>query len=214
MAKTIFYHVKRYPFIRSRYLIKNDSYDSNFKSFLEQTYSKYREISCRYRRIGSIIEFYISALSSLVADEKFLIGYLSLETLCSDIVDFDDRADGFIQDSIDTMKTDLRSRFRKLSIVANDIQISQIANKIAYKRPSILKSQKYSLNKFNVSFNSNTLRDMYEVRNALFHGDIYDKHKLFQLELNLFDLLDRMILTMVGWKGNAYMSKLGNRAVL
>jgi len=70
VMKSIFYQVKKYPFIRSRYLIKNHSQNNNFKYFLEKSYSKYLELLSRYKKMSGLIEFYLSALSSLVADVK------------------------------------------------------------------------------------------------------------------------------------------------
>jgi len=142
-------------------------------------------------------------------------GYLALEILSNEVVDFDNKGVDFIQESINEMKKNLESYFDKLLISANDDQISFIAGKVAYKQVSILKSQKYTLQKFDISIGSNILDKLYEIRNKLFHGDSYDKHVLFQYEHYLFNLLDRTVLTMLGWKGNMYVSKIsGSEQIL
>ena len=54
------------------------------------------------------------------------------------------------------------------------------------------------------------IKELYDIRNKLYHGADYDSNykELSEGMIKLFDLLDRIILSMFGLKGINYLSKV------
>jgi hypothetical protein len=88
--------------------------------------------------------------------------------------------------------------------------LDRIADKVAYKAISIKDGQRYIFKKFNIDYNKQIIDILYEIRNKLMHGEEYDDETVHNMTRELFDLLDRTLLKMFGWKGQTYISKKNN----
>jgi hypothetical protein len=101
----------------------------------------------------------------------------------------------------------LRSLLKDMNEQISGGSLKTISKELSYKHVSIKDEQYFTFDKFGIRYDRKTIKELYEVRNALFYGGDFDFAKLFKRTVQLFDLLDRTILTMLGWKGKAYVSK-------
>ncbi len=107
--------------------------------------------------------------------------------------------------AIEGTKTKLKEVLKEINLSLTEDQISKIAHKVAYKKPSIKDVQKYLLvNQLNLPFDEVLINRLYKIRNNLWHGVDYDESNSEELDkgtLELYDLLDRIILKLFGFEG-------------
>jgi hypothetical protein len=83
---------------------------------------------------------------------------------------------------------------------------------VAYKKVTIKDAQGYLLKDLALEADEELIKELYCIRNKLYHGADYDSNyeKLSEGIIKLFDLLDRIILSMFCLKGTHYLSKILN----
>ena len=88
--------------------------------------------------------------------------------------------------------------------------MEQITDEIAYKKVTIKDAQRHLLKDLSIQVDENLIKELYDIRNRLYHGADYDSNykELSEGTIKLFDLLDRIILTMFELQGIDYLSKV------
>lgn len=99
-----------------------------------------------------------------------------------------------------------------MNVELTDEQIKHVTDKVAYKKVTIKDCQRYLLNNLSLTVDEELIKELYNIRIKLFHGSDYDSNyeELSQGIIKLFDLLDRVILSLFGLKGIIYRSKIFN----
>jgi len=213
VIRTIFYKNKTYRFNKSRYLI--DSKNSPFVSlqdFLTRSYIKYDSLTKDFR-IHKVIEYYISAHVNSIEQEKFAVGYIALEVLCNAVPAYARNKGDVIEiKAIEETRGNLKKVFEELKLDISDDQLERITDEIAYKKVTIKDAQRYLLKDLSLPTDDILINNLYDIRNKLYHGADYDSNykELSEGLIKLFDLLDRIILSMFGLKGIIYCSKVVN----
>lgn len=197
-----------YPYIHSQYLIDISLQNNDLNDFVNKSLNKYDALLVDFN-IHKVIEYCISSISSHISQQKFTLGYFALECLCSKVKEYAEKnKDLLLPSAIKDTKTKLEKVCKNLKINIADEQLEIISNEVAYKQISIKDAQRYILKKFNVFYDNKNLNELYLIRNNLFHGNDYDFYVLSKKIFELYDLLDRIILTMFDWKHRTYISKI------
>lgn len=213
IIRTIFHNNKTYRFNNSRYLIDPKSLPyTSLIDFLTKSYKKYDNLVKDFR-IHKVIEYYISAHVNSIQQEKFAVGYIALEVLCSAVPDYATNKGEEIEiKAIKETRGKLSKVFEDLELDISCDQLERITNETAYKKVTIKDAQRYLLKDLSIEIDENLIKKLYNIRNKLYHGVDYDSNyeELSDGMIKLFDLLDRIILSMFGLKGIKYLSKILN----
>lgn len=208
LVQTVVFNTKRRGFIKSRYLIDITNI-KDLKNYLESTYLNYSQLLEDFP-LNKSIDYIISSLGSSTLQDSFIIAYVALENLSSKIEEFAEKQGKIIlPQAISDMKNLLRNLFGKLNKSFTEEELGFVANKVAYKKISVKDAQRFILNYYDVTFDDATLRDLYEVRNSLFHGSDFE-HQQLRIKTNeLYDLVSKALLKMSGWKGTYFSRQRG-----
>ena len=211
LYQSILYNHKSYPYIKAKYLINSKGNPSKtLGKFIEITYNKYLELVKKFR-IHKVIEYYISAqTTNNTLQESFIKGYVALEVLCKSVMDYaKEQNEILVPGAIQETQDKLKSCFSKLSLDISDEDLRYITNSVAYKAITIKDSQRHLFKKFDIQYNEEILNKLYTTRNELFHGkDNYAYEELLSRKIELYDILDKTILILLGWRGETYISKI------
>lgn len=211
--RTVFYKSKTYRFNNSRQLI--DSKTSPYTmlvNFLIESYKKYDTLVKEFR-IHKVIEYYISANVNSIEQEKFALGYIALEVLCNSVEAYaKNKGDTIEPKAIEETRNKLKKIIAEMKLDLSDDQLEQITDNIAYKKITIKDAQTYLLKDLSLDIDDDLIKNLYVIRNRLYHGADYDSNykELSEGTTKLFDLLDRIILSMLELKGIVYCSKVHN----
>jgi len=213
IIRTIFYNNKIYRFNNPRHLIdpRTAPY-TQLVDFLSRSYSKYDNLIDDFR-IHKVIEYYISGQVNSIRQEKFAIGYIALEVLCNVVPLYAKRkGDKIKPKSIEETYVKLKKLFEEMKFELEENQIQEITDKVAYKKVTIKDAQRYLLKDLSLPIDDNLISELYDIRNKLYHGVDYNSNyqELSEGIIKLFDLLDRIILSIFGLKGISYCSKVAN----
>ncbi len=205
LVQTTLFNTKRRSFVKSQYLIDIRNIE-DLRNYLEIAILKYDEVMKEFP-LNKCIDYIISSLVSSTLQDSFIIAYIALENICSRIEEFSEKRGERIEpQSVNDMKNILGKLFAKLRKSFSNEELDFIAKKVAYKKISIKQAQKYIFSAFNVNYEDGTIDDLYEVRNSLFHGSDYDQSLLRIKTNDLYDLISKALLKMLGWNG-AFISK-------
>jgi len=114
--------------------------------------------------------------------------------------------------SIEETYVKLKKLFEEMKFELEENQIQEITDKVAYKKVTIKDAQRYLLKDLSLPIDDNLISELYDIRNKLYHGVDYNSNyqELSEGIIKLFDLLDRIILSIFGLKGISYCSKVAN----
>jgi hypothetical protein len=206
IAKTTLLPYKTYGFVSGETVIESvEGTVCNVGRFLEQSLSNYDELDGNLG-LSIIIELYISALTQKLLEQRFLLAAVSFESLSSRIPAYaNKKGDHLESGAIKATRMKIESWLAKYGLNCSDSQIEEITSQVAYKGIGIKDSLRYLFSKFNVVYDEEELNFVI-VRSQIVHSAKY-KGELAPKCLQLFDLLDRTILTVLGWKGKNYLRK-------
>jgi hypothetical protein len=210
IAETILLYHKQYPFTKGRKSVINIGHPnakSSVRDFVDESLETYKYLRDKFG-LHKVIEYYISAETNGIVHERFDIAYIALECLCSSVRErAEENGETITISDIQETEDKLRSLLKNLKEQISEESLKTLSKELAYKYISIRDEQYFAFDKFGIRYDRKTIKELYDVRNALFHGGDFDYTELFKRTVQLFDLLDRTILTMLGWKGKSYVSK-------
>lgn len=203
---TLLYASKKYPFnLGQRVIEPVEGNRCSIRDFLELGVEKF---DCAEKNFGVriMIELYVVALTQRLIEQKFLLGAIAFESLCSHVEDFaknngDVLESGFIKNTRSRIKAWLEEN----KLVIGDGEIEQLTQRIAYRDIGLKDGLRYLFAKLDIKYAEEELNFVKArgeiVHNGAYSGDLRPRY------LGLLNLLDRTVLTMLGWKGRSYLNK-------
>jgi hypothetical protein len=202
---TLFPH-KTFPFNRAGSIIQTLNSECYLKKFLEIAFSSYDRLREEFG-IDYVIEYYIAALTQRLQEEKFLIGAVAFECLGSYVPRYADKYGEKLESgSVEKTRKQIKSVMEELSVNISDEQIKIIVDSIAYRGIGLKDRLRYIFKKFAVKYEEKELAFV-NVRGELVHTGRYQSGNIITKIHDLFNLLDRTLLAMFGWKGQPYLDK-------
>ena len=157
-----------------------------------------------------VIEYYISAARQHNSENKFIIGYIGLECLASNAPRYAKKLGERIENkgSVIVKEKAIKDILRKHDQKLPENLIQEIASKVAYKEIGDKLTIPYLASNFGIKIDENILDELAEFRNSFMHTG-RDKKKVAKMHYdNLLNILERTLLSILGWKGNEYIDKL------
>lgn len=199
------------PFKRGYNVINiKDGSNCQLKRFVETAFENYRERNNDFP-LNHIIEYYISAARAHSPENQFAIAYLALDCLASNVPKYAEKVDGVKLENAaavtakeNTIDKILKDQHQTLPTNI----VHTIADAVAYKEVGDKMKIQYLINKFGVEFGEKTLGDIVSFRGRFMHTGMDRKMESWQHYQNVLGILERMLLTMLGWGGNQYVDRL------
>lgn len=219
------------PVLTSKYHKNNNLIDSHhhnqctLKSYLESCYTPYSQFVNQFG-LNIVISFYLESINSTYMDMGFLLNTTALETLLSGYVLLrDEESNPITQSIIKRNKKTIKKIFKDEGLDLDDVA-DKIAIEISYSNLSVpeklnafIKDRRFTLklDKYD--------RDFTTIRNSIAHTGKFPKEikssgKLRQINSKtecdrLIYLTDRIILTILNYKGNLFHNILnGSQEIL
>lgn len=208
MESYIFPH-KTFSFVKADYVIDSTSRNPcQTRAFLELAIKKYWELEGDFG-LRFVIEYYISAVRQLNSEDKFIIGFVALECLASYVPDYAKKfGDTLETNAVANNEKRIKGILSKFNTDLSPQIIHALADALTYKHVGIKARMRYLLSKFDVKIDDGLLNSVVNLRGVLFHTGI-DKERLASEQYrNLFSIIERTLLIMLGWRGHEYINKI------
>jgi len=193
LAKTILKPVKTMPYHHRDYCIDLKNLAAcDLQIFLETTFPKYRTMQ-QDLGLDIVIEYYLQAKRAPLVELKYLIGVVGIECLLSYVPSYFSKIGKWKKGSgfVDLILSKLRRR---------------------PSRRSLRRKTQALLEHFSVSHNLQDLQFI-KIRNRLVHTGRFPEalqKQPYEPYTKLMSFLDRILLTILGFRGHYYLNRLNN----
>jgi hypothetical protein len=224
--KTILRPVITKEFKKNNNLIDYDHFEKcSLKSYLGSCYTKYLEFKDKFA-LNVVISFYLEAVTHNYTDISFLLCATTLETILNGYEELrKEEGNPLIKGIVKKNKKEVLKILNEYEISDSEVITEKIVDNISYKHPTLIdkissltKDRRFSfkLNKYDLDFGP--------IRNQIAHtGKFPDTVKSngkirdisLHEELNrLIYLLDRIILTILGYKEKPFLNKFDGSLIV
>ncbi len=198
---------------------KNFAYYCDIKDFLETSYPNFVEYKNKLA-LNIVISFYLEAVTLNYIDMGFLLNSTAMETLLSGYADMR-KLEGtpIVQASIESNIKKVMKIFKEEKLEENEEIVKKIVQKVSYsnlnvreKLSALIKDPRFELKLDSYDW------DFTEIRNGITHtGKFPDSIKASGRTIDILEehnrliyLTDRIILTILGYKGKPFLNRANN----
>lgn len=201
------------PFKRGYNVINiKDGSNCQLRRFVETAFERYRELNNDFP-LKHVIEYYISAVRAHSPENQFAIAYLALDCLASNAPKYAEKVDGIQlenESAVSAKENSINEILQNRHQTLRREVIREIADAVAYKEVGDKMKIQYLIDKFGVEFDRKTIGDMVSFRGRFMHTGMDEKMEAWKHYQNVLGILERMLLVMLGWKGNQYVDRLSD----
>ena len=209
LVRTILFPHKTFQFIGGQYAINpTDNRDCQLKRLVETGYENYAKFEDKLG-LKYIIENYVMSLREGNSEAQYLLLAISLEILAS-------YAHNYAKNNM-TVVPNRTKKEKEIQLIRNcknmNVKISdqffeQIIIWGGFRDTRLKDKIRYIFDEVHLYYTEKELSNFVKYRNIMVHAGVSrNPGKLIEEWHNLGNLIDRLILTLLGWKGNTYIDK-------
>jgi len=209
LARTVLFPHKTFQFVGGQYAI-NPTGDDNcpLKILVESGYANYSKFEDTLG-LKFLIEDYIMSPREGNLEAQYLLLAIAMETLASFAHDFAKNNMTIVPNQIKKEKEkQIIDICKKMNIRISDQFFEQIITWAGFRDTRLKDKLRYIFDEMHLTYTEKELSNFIKYRNIMVHAGVSRNSKKLSDEWhNLANLLDRFILTLLGWKGNFYIDK-------
>jgi hypothetical protein len=194
--------VKTYPFHRLDACVDFSHLgDHDFTRYLERCYSEYKKWA-NTLKLDVVIEYAVHASAARALDISYMLLCIAFECLADNGRTYIESKGVELplpsfEQNIKTLQQFMKSHDFKVS----DEELRKLARSVSYNQPSLKEKLVAIFNDFNVKYADDDL-EFLNIRNTLVHTGMFPKDvDSYKDTQRLKDFYDRVILTILGYKG-------------
>lgn len=222
LYKTVLRPLFTREFNKENDLIDTENFEEcDLKTFLETCYPEYYKNLNKFG-LNIYIAFYLEAFSQKYDDLGFLLFMTALETILTGYEEIcEEEGNPLSKGMIKRNKKEIQKILKEFAVNEYDEISDKIVEKISYPHPTLNdKLTAFSKDeRFSIELNTFD-RDFIQIRNKIAHTgkfprtiNLNGKERSISMATErdrLIYLLDRMILTILGYKGQSFINKLNS----
>jgi hypothetical protein len=208
LVRTVLLPHRTFPFLGGQYAINPTSTNNSLKRLVEVGYEMYSSLESQLR-LKFLIEDYIMSPREDNLEARYLLLAIAMETIASFATSFAERNNTVIRNSTKLEKSaEILKASKKANIVLSDQLVEEIQKFGGFNDVRLRDKLTYIFDELKLAYDKKELSNLVKYRNIMVHAGISrDTTRLRKEWHNLANLFDRLMLTLLCWKGNIYMDK-------
>lgn len=209
LIRTILFPHKTFQFVGGQYAINpTDNRDCQLKRLVETTYENYSKFEDRLG-LKYIIENYVMSPREGNSEAQYLLLAIALEILASYAHEYAKNNITLVPNITKKEKeVQLMQSCKKMNVRISDQFFEQIITWGGFRDTRLKDKLRYVFDELHLVYTEKELSNFVKYRNIMVHAGVSrNSKKLIDEWHNLANLIDRLILTLLGWKGNSYIDK-------
>ena len=208
LIKTILKPHKTYDHVGGQATIPLVSNECHLKHFIESAFVHYSKLKKPFI-LNVIVDYYMQAVRQSNLESRFIMFAVAMETVAACGADFAKNSGLVIKNNgSETGKKRLKDIAEKTNVTLTDDFIEAFASQFGLNDIKLKDKLRFVFEHFDIVYQERELKEFTNYRNVVIHsGTSRDLDLLHKQTISLANFFERIVLTMLGWKGHDYYDR-------
>lgn len=208
LIKTILKPHKTYDYVGGQATIPLVSTKCHLKQFIESAYVPYSKLKKPFI-LNVLVDYYMQSVRQSNLESRFIMFAVAMETIAACGVDYAKNSGLVIKNNgLEAEMKKLKGIAEKTGVALTNDFIEAFASQFGLNDVKLRDKLRFVFEHFNIVYQEKELKDFTNYRNVVIHsGTSRDLDLLHKQTISIANFFERIILTILGWKGNDYYDR-------